>query len=290
MPRTSSTGFKAREASTSCKRRHFRRRMSLLIHQRKTHFEYRSDSKNYRSGFSDNISFNGITYHQSVSRNKKLRNDKSGFQVSFFPCYVILLVILLILSIVLLIRSYRNKKKQMTALSLVFIVLLSSIFIFVVYDQSNQRAYKNPIEYRLRIHVNSTGNYSLLVPYLNNPILQNKTKISTGSGQLEFALVNNSNLTLTNSTLKVSGNDNMTIHGLAPDYSFPDMSMRDKSISFRYEYWVFCNKTNTDQNISLYIRGDSGNKHWYSAGYYTQGQSIENGWNRINMSFNRDAQ
>ncbi len=265
--------------------RDFRRGMSLLIHQRKTHTEYRTNSKNYHSGKSDNIFFKGVNNQKSKKCYNNFRNDNSGFQVSFFPCYVILLVILLILSIVLLIRSYRKKKKQMIALSLVFIVLLSSISIFVVYDEYTQRGYTPLIEYNLKIHVNSTCNYSLLVPYLNNPILQNETKIKTGFGQLEYAIVNNTNLTLTEQTLKVSGNDNMTIHGLIRDHSSPDMSMADNSRFSRYEYWVFCQKTNPDQNISLYIRGDSGDKHWWSWYYYTEGQYIENGWNKIKMSY-----
>jgi hypothetical protein len=77
----------------------------------------------------------------------------------------------------------------------------------------------------------------------------------------------------------------MTIHGLAYVYSFPDMSMLDKSKSAWDDYWVFCNKTNTDQNISLYIQGHFGSNYWWSGGYDAEGQSIENGWNKIKMSF-----
>jgi len=243
--------------------------MSLLILQRKTHTEYSTDSKDRHTRFSDNIDFSFIANQNIIKRNNKFRNDDSGVIISYFPCLMLLIGIVFILCIVFLYRSYKKKKKQMIALSIISIIISSSITIWAVNEYNTRKIIEEQntyyeIEYTLKIYVNTMDNYSLLVPYLMDYALQTETKIRSGKGHLDYVMVNGTPLTVSPITLKVSGVGNISVHGHIRlfDNSYAYMSMADNSASTTPEYWVYCEKTNENQNISLYIRGDSGDRHW----------------------------
>ncbi len=196
---------------------------------------------------------------------------------------------LLICFVILSILSYKKKKKRIATASVILIVLFSCVLTWGIYDNNQQRqraAYREHVAtYELKIYCNDTHNYSLLVPYLMDPNLQMKTKIAKGIGQLDYVKVNGTPMTLSQETLEVQGVGNLTVYGSAYLDSFPSMSMAGNSTHQRRDYWVYCEKTIANQNISMYLRCDQGSHGWISGTNVLNVQYIENGWNKIMIEY-----
>ena len=222
-------------------------------------------------------------------RRIKFRNDISGDVANSIPCFMWFLMSSIIVIIIILIISFGTKKRKIKVLSVISIIVLSSILAWAVIDYNNrvreENYWQHVATYDLTIFSNSTQNYSLIVPYLMDPKLQLETKITKGTGRLDFVQVNGTPRTLSPESLKVAGHDNITIHGSVYLNSTAVMSMADNSTSYRPDYWIFCEKTNENQNISLLLKCYQGGRHWISGIDMNDVIYIEAGWNRIKIHY-----
>ena len=229
-------------------------------------------------------------YQPSRHRRNKLHNDRKAM-VSFTPIYLISFVVLIfaILMVAILIQAVKKQKKKIVAIYIGIIIIVSPLLIWGVYyyDIRSREGgtVSNLATYELTIHVNNAGNYSLLVPYLMDPTLQIETKITDGNGQLDYIRVNGIPMTYSQKTLRINSTDSLTIHGSAHINYKPLMSMADNSTSNWPDYWIYCEKTNENQNISILLKCYHGGRHWLSGINMDEAIYINEGWNRIKIDY-----
>lgn len=138
---------------------------------------------------------------------------------------------------------------------------------------------------------NETGEYTLYVPYLDNSKLRSDLEIISGDGKIDFITVNKTLIEnkSSNKALKITGLGNIKIHGKTQDHKWCEMSLNAGEVMKRtYAYWVWCNKTNSNQNISISIKASVSDfwscNYWQTKSYErTKIEFIKNGWNKINM-------
>jgi hypothetical protein len=134
------------------------------------------------------------------------------------------------------------------------------------------------LKYELNIETDTNWDYVLYVPYLENEKLESKIEIQSGEGDIEFIDIIEIQVNGSNRALKVEGWGDMTINGETQDdgsYTFTMSKERYRT------HWVWCNKTNPNQNISIQIYArvnyDGGGTFW---GTYDE-VVINEGWNEI---------
>ncbi|MCK5560903.1 MAG: hypothetical protein KAJ51_09935 [Thermoplasmata archaeon] len=211
--------------------------------------------------------------------NKKFLNDINGD--TCLLSYLLIAFGIFIFGLFISLILFATKKKKIGLFAIILTIILTiSIPSIIYYHNSNL---PNEFKYRLIIDTNSTGEYVLIVPYLNNRDLKTDLEIESGNGSFEFIYSNSDTYYNVNTidALKIRGNSGMVISGSCKDNSWSELSIIDIGETRRSCIWVWCNKTDPEQNITISfnagIFGD-GNVHWISDPEY---QMVENGWNKI---------
>jgi len=155
-------------------------------------------------------------------------------------------LITLILSIILFINKKRKTGIISIILSLFIGCSLAGGIMYYTY------IYPKDIEYKMTIGTNITGEYTLFVPYIDNPKLRSVLAIVSGNGSFEFIRVNMTSINGSNRAIKVLGNGNMTIYGKTTVQSWCKLSLQNRGNGKSGIYWVWCNKTKTNQEIYIH--------------------------------------
>ncbi len=223
-----------------------------------------------------------------VSAIKNLKNDESGSDVCII-FFLTFFIIVFVIELIIFTICITFKKKKLAILSIIIsIVLILSVIGILYYDRYLQ---PNEIEYELQIKVNQTGNYTLFVPYLDNSNLKSELKIKDGNGEIEFIIVNQNTIQGSKKAIKVSGKQDLTIYGKTQDHSWAEMTLwTGEHIKHSEIHWVWCNKTNINQNISIQIiasiEGRSNGDDWKTIENQRLGFIyLNNGWNELKIEF-----
>lgn len=220
-----------------------------------------------------------------VSVRRKLACDDFG-GVDLLPCLFLVAAIALALLPFLFSLLLFSFKKKLAILAL-FVSILIVVSAGGWFYYTTTTPHLNHHQYTLVIGTDRNGEYTLVLPCLDNRKLQSELKIVSGSGTIGFTNVTDRLVYNSIRALKVTGNGSMRIEGNVEDDSWSDMSLETDPSHF---HWVYCNKTYSSQNISISIAastfgGDSGIS-WETRSYLGDVDYIyvENGWQTIRFS------
>ena len=204
--------------------------------------------------------------------------DNNG-DTTFFPFFIIF-SIFFILGLLATIYLYLKKKKWAFLPITISIIIIIGISGFSFYIDVNTPI---TIEYKATIKTDTYDEFSICIPYIDSPDLRKEIEIKAGLGEIEFVELNASDIVTSNTAMKINSNNDLTIYGEATEEEIPDMSLYigegDRYIEL---FWVWCDKSNPDENISLtisaHISYDGGGQFWGDVNNY-----LQNGWNIIKL-------
>jgi hypothetical protein len=184
---------------------------------------------------------------------------------------------------------YTKKKNRLAMIPIIvvfFIIILNVLYIQWYFNQPNE------IYYRVSIQTNTTDDYEIFLPVLDNRKLGNKLKMISGEGEFEISEINRTDILTSKNTLKVYSDESVIIERKIEDDNEGEMSLKKAELESGMEhYWVWCNKSNPNQNISFYIdahvRGVTRGSDWVTEHFYDEikFQYLEHGWNLIRFEY-----
>ena len=123
---------------------------------------------------------------------------------------------------------------------------------------------------------------------ISRMLKESALKIESGNGSLDFNVVNNVSIKSSNTALKVIGNGNIKIKGEAQTDKYIMSLLKDRGDGDVKNYWILCNKTNPNQNISIHIKAKAtsseGGTTWETINDdKTELVFLNNGWNIIKI-------
>lgn len=213
---------------------------------------------------------------------RNIRKDESGEDNPLFLCIIGIIIIVSILGVIISYILYQKKEKKLAFVSfiitIIFISFMSGLMVGVLPDDYNY------ITYELMINTDKSGRYTLYVPYIDNAYIS----IKSGNGTIDYIEVNDVEISGSNNAMIVTGQDDLYINGRDYNDERWSFSMKKNEIDYRNEiYWVWCQKTDPSQNISIFIeaivehsRGDG--HEWRTINDDdTRFVVINNGWNEV---------
>ena len=186
--------------------------------------------------------------------------------------------IIFIIGLLISISLYKNNEKKMAIVIVVIATIISIALIGPILNLIVD--YPNELKYELEIKTDSNWDYTLYVPYLKNEKLESKIDIRRGEGDIEYIDITEIQINGSNEALKVEGYGDMTIYGRTQDDGSYTFTMTKE----RYQtHWVWCNKTNPNQNITIEIHADiiGAGLSWST----TNEVVIYDGWNEIEIEY-----
>ena len=184
------------------------------------------------------------------------------------------------------------KNSNFNIILVIIILVIIIVFAILLHSIIHQNESINDRYYGLEIKTNKTGKYSLLVPYLYNVELEREIKIKAGNGTIDFVNISKTPTNHTDRGIQVMGEGNMKIYGYVENNARCYMTLiNSQQIGKKIPFWIWGNKTNLNQNISISITAG------YSSGtadyiYYNENrlggsnyEPIENGWNLIYLRY-----
>jgi hypothetical protein len=212
---------------------------------------------------------------------KKLKNDEYGIDYLLI-CSLIIGFIILTTGLFISLGLYLKKKKKLAIVPIIIaILIIASLGFYAYYDRFIR---PNDLEYELKIQTNITGQYTLYVPYLDNSNLKSNLEVIKGNAEIDFITIYNPETMRNIKTLQVNGTNSLTVYGEAQDDDIYPLSQHGRPDL----YWILCNKTNPNQNISISLMAinnyRSGSTSWRTE---RLGDSrsiyLDEGWNIIEI-------
>ena len=229
----------------------------------------------------------------------ELIKDQTG-GVSLLPVcilFVILAFPILAIGLFISITKWKSNKKLsviVLIISLILIALLPISFYSYYNYRSNQ---PNNISYAVDIKTNTTANYTILIPFLEYDEMETAIEISSGTGEINIINSNRTDLETSAEALMLKSQDDILLQAHFKSDEWAQMTLCSSFKEYGIgKYWIWCEKENIIQNISISIDAEVFQDYIYHSEkwntgdrYETEPIFIKNGWNKINVFFTREV-